>query len=118
MIRLAILLLLAALGPAAAAGRMTFWNLTSHTVTFLALAPAGSEAWGPNQCANDKDGAVDADERLTLTGVGAGRYDVRLADRARTCVVRNVELSAGKPYAFSLSDADLKDCQPNAPQPK
>ncbi|MBV9654625.1 MAG: hypothetical protein JOZ42_08690 [Acetobacteraceae bacterium] len=118
MIRLVILLLAVTLGPASAAGRMTFWNLTSNTVTFLSLAPAGSEAWGPNQCANDKDGAVDADERLPLTGVDAGRYDVRLGDRTRSCVVRNVELSAGKPYAFSLSDADLKDCQPNAAPPK
>jgi hypothetical protein len=114
MIRLAILFLLATLAPAVAAGRMTFWNLTGSTVTFLSLAPAGSNAFGPNQCANDKDGTVDPDERLTLTGVGAGRYDVRLSDRARTCTVRNVELSADKPYAFSLSDGDLKDCHPNA----
>src|SRR5207247_386619 len=36
-----------------------FWNLTSSTITNLQLSPAGQNAWGPNQCANDPDGAVD-----------------------------------------------------------
>ncbi len=111
MIRLAAALLLVIAGPALAAGKMTFWNLTGHTVTSLSLAPAGSGAWGPNQCTNDRDGAVDPDERLRLRGVEPGRYDVRIADKGRACVVRNVELHGDQPYAFSLSDADLKDCQ-------
>ena len=33
-----------------------FWNLTSSTVKSLELAPAGTSAFGPNQCANDPDG--------------------------------------------------------------
>ena len=49
------------------AGRATakdtqFWNLTSSTVNSLELAPAATPAFGPNQCKNDPDGAVDADE--------------------------------------------------------
>ena len=51
---------------AVSAERLKFWNLTSFTIKELRLAPAGSADWGPDQCRNDPDGAVDADERLTL----------------------------------------------------
>jgi hypothetical protein len=96
---------------ATAAERMRFWNLTGFTIKELHLAPTGTTDWGPDQCKNDPDGAVDADERLTLKNVAPGRYDVKLADKAgRICVVRNVEVQAGKPYAFSLSEKDLTDC--------
>ena len=39
-------------------------------VESLQLSPAGQNAWGANQCANDPDGAVDHDERLRITGAG------------------------------------------------
>jgi len=108
----AISLALLALAVAAeAADRMRFWNTTSFTITELRLAPAGTTEWGPNQCKNDPDGAVDADERLTLKDVAAGRYDVKLADKkGRVCIVRNVELKSGRPYAFAIGESDLTDC--------
>lgn len=94
-----------------AAERLRFWNLTGFTIKELRLAPAGTAEWGPDQCRNDPDGAVDADERLTLKDIGPGRYDVRLVDKkGRACIVRDVEVLAGKPYAFSISDKDLTDC--------
>ena len=46
-----------------------FWNLTAYTMTSLQLSPSGEDAWGANQCENDKDGSVDHDERLKITGV-------------------------------------------------
>jgi hypothetical protein len=96
---------------ATAAERLKFWNLTGSTIKELHLAPTGTTEWGPDQCANDPDGAVDADERLTLKSVVPGRYDVRLVDKkGRVCVVRNIEVLAGRPYAFSISDKDLTDC--------
>jgi hypothetical protein len=96
---------------ATAAERLRFWNLTGFTIKELHLAPTGTTQWGPDQCANDPDGAVDADERLTLNDVVPGRYDVKLLDKTgRMCVVRNVEVLAGKPYAFSISEKDLTDC--------
>ncbi len=86
-----------------------FWNLTSSTVTSLQLSPAGQNAWGANQCANDPDGAVDHDERLRITGVSPGRYDVRLANKAgRTCTVPNIEIKENA--IFSIEDKDLTDC--------
>ncbi len=91
------LVLLVSAGGAWAADRMQFWNLTGVTITRLSLAPAGTTTWGPNQCANDKDGSVDPDERLRLTGVTAGQYDVRLTDTAgRQCTVKNVTVQSGK----------------------
>ena len=105
------LLLLAFAAPALAAEPMRFWNLTGETVTSLSLAPAGSDTYGPNQCANDRDGTVDNDERLRLTGIEPGRYDVRLGfKRGRMCTVRGVQLRGEGKYAFSLEPSDLKDC--------
>ena len=106
-------LLVASLSTAAvgAEQRLRFWNLTAATITKLYLAPAGTDKWGPDQCQNDPDGAVDADERLTLKGIEPGRYDVRLADKTgRKCVVRDVEVKGDRPYAFSIEESDLKDC--------
>jgi hypothetical protein len=109
---IAVLFALLALCLAATATeRLRFWNLTGFTIKELHLAPAGTMDWGPDQCRNDPDGAVDTDERLTLKDVLPGRYDVRVTDKkGRTCVVRNVEIVAGKPYAFSISEKDLTDC--------
>ena len=109
-----IAVLFALLAPclaARAAERLKFWNLTRLTIKELHLTPAGTTDWGPDQCRNDPDGAVDADERLTLKDVLPGRYDVKVTDKkGRTCVVRRVEIVAGKPYAFSISEKDLTDC--------
>jgi hypothetical protein len=86
-----------------------FWNLTSSTVTNLQLSPAGQNAWGANQCANDPDGAVDHDERLRIVGIAPGRYDVKLADRAgRTCIVHNLDIKENG--IFSIEDKDLTEC--------
>jgi hypothetical protein len=109
-----ILLLLVAgwsLADASAAERLRFWNLTTVTIAELYLAPAGTGAWSANQCLNDRDGSVDPDERLTLTGVEPGSYDVKLVDKkGRMCRLSGVMVEAGKPYAFSIADRDLKDC--------
>ncbi len=103
-------LLLASTGQLAAQGKgIRFWNLTTATVSGLQLSPAGKENWGPNQTLNDKDGEVDHDERLRITGVGAGRYDAKVSYRdKRQCVVRNIEIKADS--VFSIADKDLTDC--------
>lgn len=87
-----------------------FWNLTSNTVTNLQLAPAGTQDWGSNQCKNDPDGTVDHDERVRVTNIKAGRYDVKLADKAgRVCIVRNVDVKEGA--VFSIEEKQLTDCR-------
>ena len=98
--------------PALAADPLRFWNLTTATITHLVLAPAGSGAFGADQCANDRDGAVDHDERLRLTAITPGRYDVQLTTKpGRICLIRNVEVKAGGKFAFTLDDGDLTDCR-------
>jgi hypothetical protein len=97
--------------PAFGAQQMRFWNLTSATIDELYLAPAGTTKWGPNQCLNDDDKSVEADERLELSGVEPGHYDVKLHDeKGRACIVRNVEVKSGGKYAFSIEEKELTDC--------
>ncbi len=95
--------------PARAEKPTRFWNLTSATVTELRLAPAGTEAFGENQCLNDKDKSVDHDERLKIMGVAAGSYDAKVGfQNGRVCKVRGVSIEAGK--VFSIEDKDLAEC--------
>ena len=87
-----------------------FWNLTLYTVTDLRMSPAGKDAWGPNQCQNDRDGTVDHDERLRITGIEPGRYDVKLTDKiGRVCTVRNVEVKDAA--VFAIEEKQLTDCR-------
>jgi hypothetical protein len=111
---LRMILVVALVAPATAAiaqSRPTrFWNLTHNTITELYLAPAGSSDWGPDQCKNDKDGTVESDERLRITAVASGSYDVKLTDvTGRVCVVRGVRIEIGA--IFSIEEKDLKSCQ-------
>ena len=107
---LALLVTLGVSSQAFAAEKpIRFWNLTSATVTELRLAPAGSGKFGPDQCNNDKDGRVDHDERLPVTGVTPGRYDIKIGYKGgKTCRVANVAIESGK--VFSIEDKDLTDC--------
>jgi hypothetical protein len=108
-IAFAFLVCSAASGATAAAKPTQFWNLVSSTVTKLEISKADANAFGPNQTANDPDGAVDHDERLRITGVTTGQYDLRLTLKdGRTCLVRHVDIREGK--VFSLEDKDLVDC--------
>jgi hypothetical protein len=87
-----------------------FWNLTLYTITTFQMSPTGKDNWGPDQCKNDRDGTVDHDERLRITGIEPGRYDVKLADRiGRVCIVRDVEVKEGE--VFSIEEKQLVDCR-------
>jgi hypothetical protein len=105
-----ILTTLAAASNATAANRPTqFWNLTKSTISEFYLAPAGGSNWGPNQCKNDRDGAVDADERLPITDVPPGTYDAKFIDvTGRSCIVRNIKVETGA--IFWIEERDLKSC--------
>ena len=104
------LVLAAASSAAFAQGRPTrFWNLTRHTISEFYLAPTGTTNFGPNQCKNDKDGTVDPDERLRISGVAPGTYDAKLKDvSGRSCLVRNIKVEAGE--IFSIEEKELTDC--------
>ena len=109
MIIMAFVLLFATVALAADPKPIRFWNLTTNTVVDFRAAPPGTGAWGSNQCVNDKDGSVDHDERLRITGLAAGRYDVKLTFKdGRACTVRNIDIKDGA--VFSIEDKDLTDC--------
>ena len=94
---------------AADTGVTRFWNLTGETITHLSLAPAGTANWGPDQCRNDPDGTVDFDERLRITGISSGRFDVRFADKTgRNCIVKDVDVKSGA--VFSIGKEALDHC--------
>ncbi|HMA70172.1 MAG TPA: hypothetical protein VKP67_01580 [Xanthobacteraceae bacterium] len=107
---ISVLTLILSVAGALSAERPTrFWNLTHHTISEFQLAPAGTTRWGENQCKNDKDGTVDFDERLRITGIESGRYDARIKDvSGRVCFAHDINIKAGD--VFSIEERDLADC--------
>ncbi len=94
-----------------AAGKKFFaYNMTTRTdFKGVYLAPAGTTKWGPNQALNDPDKSLDTTERLTLTGLTAGHYDLKLvAEDGRTCTIKGVDLT--KQTSFEIKEGQLTDC--------
>jgi hypothetical protein len=91
-----------------------FWNLTANTIVTLQMSPADQQAWGRDQCENDRDHEVDHDERLRITDIAPGRYDVRFKDKTgRVCVVKDIEVKDGD--IFTIEEKELAGC--SAPKP-
>ena len=98
-----------ALHAAAADKPIKFWNLTAETISEFYLAPAGTTRWGINQCTNDKDGTVETDEMVTITGIKPGHYDAKLKDMSgRTCLVKGIRVKAHS--VFSIAEKQLTEC--------
>ena len=94
---------------AAMAKEPIVWNLTVNRIDSLKVSPPGKNEWGAEQTLNDKDHSVDPDERLKITGLADGVYDVKFIDaRKRTCIVLNVALAANK--ITSIDEKELKGC--------
>jgi hypothetical protein len=103
-------LLACCLSTGASAKDTRFWNLTANTITAFQLSPAGKNAWGADQTANDSDHSVDHDERLKITGIDSGVYDVKFADKAgRSCVLRNIAVKQGA--VFSIDEKKTASCE-------
>ena len=113
MRRIAVLsvLLSAAVATGAQAQTLKFWNLTTEVISELKLAEPGTNKWGKNQTLNDKDKTVEPDERLKLTDVTPGTWDVSVkTKKGKACVFRNLTLSGTDAYAFSISEDELTKC--------
>src|SRR5258708_22835954 len=111
MCRLAFLVFALALSASVALSqaRTRFWNLTHLRISEFYLAPPGTTNWGPNQAKNDKDGIVDPDERLTITAVHSGTFDVKIADKeGKTCLIHDITVEVGQ--IFSIDDKELTSC--------
>jgi hypothetical protein len=100
----ALLIIAAACAAHEADGRITrFWNLTGETITHLYLAPTGTTS------DDDPDGGVDFDERLHITSVSSGKYDVRFTDKTgRSCIVKDVDIKEGA--TFSIDREAVGNC--------
>jgi hypothetical protein len=108
---LVVLALVLSLSATFAADRKPtrFWNLTANTIVTLQMSPAGQQAWGRDQCENDRDHEVDHDERLRITDIAPGRYDIRFKDKTgRVCVVKDIEVKDGA--IFSIEEKELSGC--------
>jgi hypothetical protein len=108
---LVVLALVLSLSPSLAADRKPtrLWNLTMNTIVSLQMSPAGQQAWGRDQCENDRDHEVDHDERLRITDIAPGRYDVRFKDKTgRVCVVKDLDVQDGA--IISIEEKELSDC--------
>lgn len=107
----AALAVLPCMALAAQPAPLKLWNLTANTLDVVQFAPSGTSHFGPNQCANDKDGNVDFDEQLRLTNLPPGTYDVRLHDRkGRQCLVRNVAVP--EKGVISIDEKAMTECGP------
>jgi hypothetical protein len=95
---------------AVAADRFFGYNETTATVFMgVYLAPEGTGSWGPNEALNDKDKVWDTGERLPIKGVGRGRFDLKVVDRAgRSCIKHGIDLTHD--LTFDVRDGDLVDC--------
>jgi hypothetical protein len=92
--------------------KMKFWNLTGVELVEVVMAPAGTDKFSANQTLNDDDKTVDTDERVALVDIAAGKYDVRVKDKAgRVCLIKSVEVKDSGPYSFSLEADQLTDCK-------
>jgi hypothetical protein len=75
---------------------LLFLNRVGETIVHLQLAPAGTTKWGPDQCQYEDDKSVENNEKVPLTGVTPGRYDIRFTDlKGRACTVRNLDVKLG-----------------------
>ena len=109
--RTLFVLALLAPGTAFVAKKLFAYDMTtSRRFTGVYLAPAGTTQWGPNQAKNDNNGTLDPSERLLLTGIGPGRYDVKLVDQnGRVCVKHGANLATDT--SFVIRDGDLERCE-------
>ena len=75
---------------------LLFLNRVGETIVHLQLAPAGTTKWGPDQCQYEDDKSIEHNEKIPLTGVMPGRYDIRFMDlKGRACTVRNIDVKDG-----------------------
>ena len=97
-------------GDGRADQRFFVYDLTTATkFTEVYLAPSGSGRWGANQAANDKDRVLDPGERLAITAIARGVYDVKFIDHdGRICVKNGVDLT--RDTTFDIRDTDLAKC--------
>jgi len=105
-----VVLVLCGGGTVRADPRLFVYDLTTATKFIeVYLAPSGSGQWGANQTVNDKDRVLDPGERLAITILARGVYDVKFVDPdGRVCIKAGVDLT--RETTFDIRDTDLAKC--------
>lgn len=113
-IRSAAMLALALASSAGAAlaakgdSKVIFVNQSSWSINELYFAPTRDADWGEDHLGQH---TLDRGDRLTLTGVACGTWDVRVVDEdGDECIIENVAL-CGDTDQWVIRDDDLLACQ-------
>jgi len=84
---------------------MTIDNGSSHVIAEVRIAAVGRTDWGPNLLAN----ALFPNDRLTISVV-CDSYEVLVSDdRARDCVLGNIDLCFADKL-WTIDDTTLRSC--------
>ena len=82
-------------------------NKSSWEIHEIYFAPSSQDDWGDDHLGKK---VLKPGMTLTLTGVTAGKWDVRLVDEDEDeCIIKNQQISASE--KFSIDDDDLLGCQ-------
>ncbi|MES2820010.1 MAG: hypothetical protein V4812_13595 [Pseudomonadota bacterium] len=93
--------------PALGASTVKIENASSWDIYEIYFAPSSQEDWGEDHLGEQ---ALISGMTLTLTGVTAGKWDVRLVDEDQdVCVVQEVTIKASE--TWKVTDEDLLGCQ-------
>ncbi|MET1077417.1 MAG: hypothetical protein ABWY06_05275 [Pseudomonas sp.] len=87
-------------------------NESSWNINEVYFAPSSETEWGPDHLGEE---VLMSGMTLTLTGVTAGKWDVRLVDEEQdVCVVKEVKIKASE--TWTITDDDLLGCQAATPE--
>jgi len=82
-------------------------NKSSWEIHEIYFAPSSQDDWGDDHLGKK---VLKTDMTLSLTGVTAGKWDVRLVDEDEDeCIVKNQQINASE--TFVIEDEDLLGCQ-------
>ncbi|MGV8940116.1 MAG: hypothetical protein ACOH1P_01055 [Lysobacter sp.] len=92
---------------AALAANVIFVNQSSWEIHEVYFSPASQSNWGEDHLGSD---ILEKGDSLTLSGVSAGRWDVRVVDEDEDeCVIEDVRIGGSDKWV--ITDKDLLGCQ-------
>lgn len=104
---LAVALALTFASTAALAANVIFVNQSSWQIHEIYFSPASQSNWGEDHLGSE---VLEKGDSLTLSGVHAGRWDVRVVDEdGDECVLEDVRIDRSDRWA--ITDSDLLGCQ-------
>lgn len=91
----------------ALAAEVKVTNESSWNINEVYFAPSSQDDWGPDHLGEE---VLETGMTLTLTGVTAGKWDVRLVDEDEdVCVLQEVKIKTSE--TWTITDEDLLGCQ-------